>query len=220
MLTMRPPRPWATMRRAAACPATKAPVRSVSRTSRHSSSPCSRNGVDAPVPALLTKQSRPSSASASSSTVPAIRSVSSRSRRRTSQRRPRPSTSAATSRAPSSSERYVMPTSQPRSASTTAPARPIPESPPVIRATGISGGLAQGHELAAQREVLQGPPLDGPQLLAAHAELALQLGQRQRLALLAVEAVAELDHLALAVGQLLDGGADRLPRQGDLDLLL
>src|SRR4051812_8620844 len=110
-----------------------------------------------------------------------------------------------------------MPTSQPRSASTTAPARPMPESAPVRTATGTAlRGLAQRGELAAQGEVLERPALDRAKLLAAHAELALQLGERQRLALLAVEAEAQLDDLALAVGQLLDGGADGLAREGDL----
>src|SRR5215210_4686678 len=100
----------------------------------------------------------------------------------------------------------------------------MPESAPVMTATGISGRpscrLAEGRELAAQGEVLQRPALDGPELLAAEAELALELGERQRLALLPVEAEAQLDDLALAVGELLDGRPHGLPRQRDLDLLL
>src|SRR5689334_22180751 len=74
---------------------------------------------------------------------------------------------------------------------------------PVSSAPGASGGLGEGGELAPQRQMLERAALDRAQLLAAHAELALELRERQRLALLAVEAEAQLDDLALALGQLL-----------------
>src|SRR5436190_670200 len=54
MLTIRPPRPASTMRRAARCAHRKAPSRSTASTSRHWSYVRSRNGTWTPVPASLT----------------------------------------------------------------------------------------------------------------------------------------------------------------------
>ncbi len=73
MLTIRPPRPCQRIRRAARCPQSKGPTRSTSNTSRTVSRDRSTKGVAVPVPALLTRMSRPTSSSASSSMRPRIR---------------------------------------------------------------------------------------------------------------------------------------------------
>src|SRR4051794_3289329 len=136
-LTIRPPRPPATIRRAASCAHTNAPVRSTSSTWRHLASSTSRNAVESPVPALLTNASRPPSASASDPTTPAPVDASPRSRCATSARRPAARTSSAVPAAPASSLCQVRPTSKPCWASRTAVALPMPESPAVTIALGM-----------------------------------------------------------------------------------
>src|SRR3954465_9750224 len=164
---MRPPRPWATIRRAAAWAHTKAPVRSTSSTWFHWSRGTSRNGVDDPVPALFTRTSMPPRASIRSSMTAAPDAGSLRSSWRTSARALAARTSAAVCSAPSSSPCHVIPMSQPDLASSTAVAFPIPESAPVtiaIRAMPVSYPL-DGVELIGLAEnvdrLLHRPPGPG-----------------------------------------------------------
>src|SRR3954470_8048736 len=171
-LTIRPPRPAAIMRRAAAWPHRNAPVRSTSSTWRHVSSSTSTNGVESPVPALLTSTSSPPSASASSSTTDGPFVASERSRRRTSARRPMRRTSSAVSFAPASSSCQVMPTSKPSRASATAVARPMPESEPVTMAAGMRRALPAGHDPDARLAGARGRRAHDVELLEQVQEAA------------------------------------------------
>ena len=79
-------------------------------------------------------------------------------------------------------------------------------------------GLAQRRELAHPAEPAERARLDLAHALGRDAELAADLAQRRRLA--AGDPVAQLDDLALALGQLAERGAQRLGAQRDVDLVL
>src|SRR3954447_25478113 len=170
--TIRPPRPPAIIRRAATWPHRKAPVRSTSSTWRHVSSSTSPNGVESPVPALLTSTSSPPSASASSSTTGGAGVPAPRASRRTSARRPMRRTSSAVSFAPASSSCQVIPTSKPSRASATTVARPMPESEPVTIAAGMRRALPSGHDPDARLAGPRGRRADDVELLEQVQEAA------------------------------------------------
>src|SRR5881275_2100553 len=85
----------------------------------------------------------------------------------------------------------------------------------------LAARLAELEEAGVlERRVLDTrPPLDLADALARDLELAPYLRERLRI-LVSVQAVAELDHLLLPVGQLLDGRAERDLAQADDDLFL
>ncbi len=80
------------------------------------------------------------------------------------------------------------------------------------------GGLAQRGELAHPAQAAERARLDLAHPLGRDAELAADLAQRGRLA--AGDAVAQLDDLALALGQLVQRGVQRLGAERDVDLVL
>ena len=80
-------------------------------------------------------------------------------------------------------------------------------SPPGVRVVG-SGELAQPLCLGQLLELLQRVVLDLADALAGDPERAADLLERQRL--VAAQAVAQLDHLALALGQRVERPLDVL----------
>src|SRR5918911_1684851 len=80
------------------------------------------------------------------------------------------------------------------------------------------GRFAQALELARARQPRERLRLDLAHALGGQAEPAAGLAQRGRV--VAVDAVAQPDHLLLLVGELRDRAPERLLAQRDLDLLL
>src|SRR4051794_5311487 len=80
------------------------------------------------------------------------------------------------------------------------------------------GGLAERDQLRSLREALQGALLDLTRPLGAHTELAA--GLRQGLRLEVAGAEAHLDHVTLGLGELGDGGQERLGLQRLVDFLV
>src|SRR5215210_7989851 len=83
---------------------------------------------------------------------------------------------------------------------------------------GALRGLAQRHQLRALGEALEGALLDLTGPLGRDAELAP--GLAERLGLLVAGAEAQLDDVALGLGELRDGGEQRLAADRLVDLLL
>src|ERR687883_446737 len=77
----------------------------------------------------------------------------------------------------------------------------------------------QGLDLALDRQALERLRLDLADALARHAERAADLLERLRIGV-AVEAVAELEDVALALRQLLEGAVQRLLLEAHVHLLL
>src|SRR5262245_28286759 len=78
---------------------------------------------------------------------------------------------------------------------------------------------ANGVQLAAQGEPLEGRRLDLPHALPRQSEGLADLLERLRIRV-AVEPEAQLQDVLLALGKLLDRPAKRIPAEADLELLL
>src|ERR1700758_4066581 len=93
------------------------------------------------------------------------------------------------------------------------------ELPSRVDAARLLRRRAERRDLALAGQTLQRLQLDLPNALARDSHLAADLLERLRVGV-AVHAVAELDHLLLAVGQPLDRAPQRLLAQAENDLLL
>src|ERR671914_319804 len=82
----------------------------------------------------------------------------------------------------------------------------------------LRGGLGECRDLAELGEAGERLVLDPPHALGREAELPAGLSERRRL--VPVDAVAQLDHPALLLGQLVERGAHGLVAQADLHLLV
>src|SRR5680860_1565391 len=98
------------------------------------------------------------------------------------------------------------------------PPSPSPARGEASAASALSGRGAERRDLAVLGQMAQRGLLQVAHALRRHAEPAPRLAQRHRLR--AVDAVAQPQHLALVLRELLDGTAQALLGQRDLDLLL